>query len=144
VSESGVAIVQRFSTAVREGDFDAMGRLLHDDFVAHEADGLPYSGDYRGLSGFRELLGKMNDALTLSPGPFTSEPLGESAVALRFSLTFTARVSGKSVTMNLIEVYTLRDEKIVDLDVYYKDPAAVTDLLAGAVPAAPSDAADTG
>ncbi len=129
MTESSVAIVQKFSTAVREGDFEAMGRLLHDDFVAHEAGGLPYSGDYRGLSGFRDLLAKMNDAMTLSPGPFTSEPLGENAVALRFSLTFTARASGDSVTMDLIEVYTLRDGKIVDLDVYYKDPAAVTALL---------------
>ncbi|OCB08084.1 hypothetical protein A5644_07965 [Mycobacterium intracellulare subsp. yongonense] len=124
--------MQRFSVAVREGDFDEMGRLLDDDFVAHEAGGLPYSGDYRGLSGFRGLLETMNDAMTLSPGPFTSEQLGESAVALRFSLTFTVRASGKSVTMNLIEVYTLRNEKIVDLDVYYKDPAAVTALLADA------------
>ena len=129
MTESSVAIVQKFSTAVREGDFEAMGRRLHDDFVAHEAGGLPYSGDYRGLSGFRDLLAKMNDAMTLSPGPFTSEPLGENAVALRFSLTFTARASGDSVTMDLIEVYTLRDGKIVDLDVYYKDPAAVTALL---------------
>lgn len=129
---SNVAIVQRFSAAVREGDFDEMGRLLDDDFVAHEAGGLPYSGDYRGLSGFRRLLETMNDAMTLSAGPFTSEPLGESAVALRFSLTFTVRASGKSVTMNLIEVYTLRNQKIVDLDVYYKDPAAVTALLASA------------
>lgn len=132
MTESNVAIVQRFSAAVREGDFDEMGRLLDDDFVAHEAGGLPYSGEYRGLSGFRDLLETMNDAMTLSPGPFTSEPLGESAVALRFSLTFTARTSGKSVTMNLVEVYTLRSEKIVDLDVYYKDPSAVTALLADA------------
>lgn len=129
MTDSKVAIVQRFSAAVREGDFDEMGRLLHDDFVAREAGGLPYSGDYHGLSGFRELLGKMNDAMTLDPGPFTSEPLGESAVALRFSLTFIVRATGKSVTMNLIEVYTLRDEKILDLDVYYKDPAALTALL---------------
>lgn len=129
MTESSVEIVQKFSTAVREGDFEAMGRLLHDDFVAHEAGGLPYSGDYRGLSGFRDLLAKMNDAMTVSPGPFTSEPLGENAVALRFSLTFTARASGHSVTMDLIEVYTLRDGKIDDLDVYYKDPAAVTALL---------------
>lgn len=132
MTESNVAIVQRFSAAVREGDFDEMGRLLDDDFIAHEAGGLPYSGDYRGLSGFRDLLEKMNDAMTLSPGQFSSEPLGESAVALRFSLTFTARASGNSVTMNLVEVYTLRNEKIVDLDVYYKDPAAVTALLADA------------
>ena len=147
MTEPNLAIVQRFSAAVREGDFDEMGRLLHDDFVAREAGGLPYSGDYRGLNGFRDLLQKMNDALTLSPGPFTSESLGRNAVALRFSLTFTTRASGKSVTMNLIEVYTLRDEKIVDLDVYYKNPAAVTALLAdeGTVqtelPAAPTGTA---
>jgi ketosteroid isomerase-like protein len=137
-----VAIVQRFSTAVREGDVDEMARLLHDDFVAHEAGGLPYSGEYRGASGFLELLRKMNDAMMFDPGPFISEPLGESAVALRFSLTFTVRATGKSVTMNLVEVYTLRDEKIIDLDVYYKDPAALTALL-GEVPAAPADAAGT-
>lgn len=130
MTESSLAIVQRFSTAVREGDFGEMGRLLHDDFVAREAGGLPYSGDYRGLSGFRDLLEKMNDAMTLSPGPFSSEQLGENAVVLRFSLTFTARASGESVTMDLIEVYTLRSGKIVDLDVYYKDPASVTALLA--------------
>lgn len=129
MTESRLAIVARFSTAVREGDFDEMGRLLHDDFVVHEAGGLPYSGDYRGLSGFRDLLAKMNDAMTLSPGPFTSQPLGECAVALRFSLTFTSRASGKSVEMNLVEIYTLANDKIVDLDVYYKDPSAVAALL---------------
>jgi ketosteroid isomerase-like protein len=142
MTDSKVAIVQRFSTAVRAGDFDEMGRLLHEDFVARESGGLPYSGDYHGLSGFRELLEKMSAAMTFDPGPFTSEPLGESAVALRFPLTFTAHATGKSVTMDLIEVYTLRDDKIVDLDVYYKDPAALTALLSE-VPATPNDTAGT-
>ena len=58
MTESCLAIVQRFSTAVREGDMDEMGRLVHDDFVAREAGGLPYSGDYRGLSGFRRSAGE--------------------------------------------------------------------------------------
>lgn len=131
MTESRLDIVQRFSTAVRERDFDAMGRLLHEDFVVREAGGLPYSGDYRGLGGFRTLLEKMNDVMTLDPGPFTSEPLGESAVALRFSLTFTARASGNSVEMDLVEIYTLAGDKIIELDVYYKDPSAVTALLGG-------------
>lgn len=129
MTESGLEIVQRFSTAVHEADFDEMGRVLHDDFVVREAGGLPYSGDYRGLGGFRDLLEKMNDAMTLRPGPFTSDPLGENAVALRFSLTFTARASGESVEMNLVEIYTLAGDKIIELDVYYKDPSAVTALL---------------
>jgi uncharacterized protein len=50
-------------------------------------------------------------------------------VALRFSLTFTSRATGKSVEMNLVEIYTLANDTIIDLDVYYKDPSAVTALL---------------
>lgn len=128
-TDSNLAIVERFTTALRAGDFDEMGRLLHDDFVVHEAGGLPYSGDYHGLSGFRDLLDTINDAMTLSPGPITREPLGEGAVVGRFSLTFTARATGNSVEMNIIEVYTVRGTKIVELDVYYKDPSAVTALF---------------
>jgi ketosteroid isomerase-like protein len=45
-------------------------------------------------------------------------------------LTFTARASGKGVEMALVEVYTVRDGLIVELDVYYKDPSAVAALLA--------------
>lgn len=31
--------------------------------------------------------------------------------------------------MSLVEVYTVRDGLIVELDVYYKDPSAVAALL---------------
>jgi hypothetical protein len=33
--------------------------------------------------------------------------------------------------MSLVEVYTVRNGLIVELDVYYKDPSAVAKLLAG-------------
>jgi hypothetical protein len=45
-------------------------------------------------------------------------------------VTFTSRASGKSVEMRLVEVYTVRNGLIVELDVYYKDPSAVAALLA--------------
>jgi hypothetical protein len=32
--------------------------------------------------------------------------------------------------MNLVEIYRVRADKIVELDVYYKDPSAVSALLA--------------
>lgn len=128
--ESNLGIVQKFSTALRELDYDEMGQLLHGDFVVREAGGLPYSGDYYGLEGFRDLLNTINNAMTLQPGSITREPLGEDAVVARFSLKFTARASGESVEMSVIEVYTLRSQKIVELDVYYKDPADIAELLA--------------
>jgi ketosteroid isomerase-like protein len=129
-AESSLATVRRFmaATAVeRRGD---RGSLLHDDFVVHEAGGLPFSGDYHGPHGFFELLSRMNDVLELTAGPVTTDPLGDNVVAARFRLTFMSRATGKSVEMGLVEIYTVRDGQIAELDVYYKDPAAVTALLA--------------
>jgi len=56
--------------------------------------------------------------MTLGPGPIAPEPLGENAVVSRFSLRSTARASGRSVEMRLVEVYTVRGGKIVELDVH--------------------------
>jgi ketosteroid isomerase-like protein len=125
------ATVERFVQAIVEERFDDARALLHDDFVVCEAGGLPYSGEYRGPQGFFELLGKMNDAMELAPNPEFQYLLADDTVAMRYRLTFTARTSGQSVEMNLVEIYTVRDGLIAGLDVYYKDPAAVAALLAG-------------
>jgi uncharacterized protein len=125
-----LATVRRFIAATGAERRNERRSLLHDDFVVHEAGGLPFSGDYHGSQGFFELLNRMNDVLELAAGPVTTDPLGDDAVAARFRLTFTSRASGKSVQMALVEIYTLRDGRIAELDVYYKDPGAVAALLA--------------
>jgi uncharacterized protein len=129
-AERSLATVRWFMAATGAERQNERRSLLHDDFVVHEAGGLPFSGDYHGSQGFLELLNKMNDVLELTAGPVTTDPLGDDAVAARFRLTFTARASGKSVQMGLVEIYTVRDGRIAELDVYYKDPAAVAALLA--------------
>jgi uncharacterized protein len=125
-----VDTVRRFMAATGAERLDERRSLLHDDFVVHEAGGLPFSGDYQGSQGFFDLLTRMNDLLELTPGPIATDALGDDAVAARFRLTFTSRASGKSVEMGLVEIYTVRDGRIAELDVYYKDPAAVAVLLA--------------
>jgi ketosteroid isomerase-like protein len=72
----------------------------------------------------------MNDVLELTAGPITTDPLGDDVVAARFRLRFISRASGESVEMGLVEIYTVRDGRIAELDVYYKDPAAVAAILA--------------
>jgi len=125
------AIVAEFAKAIVEARLDDARLLLHDDFVTHEAGGLPYSGEYLGAEGFFTLLGKMNEALELTLGHSVQFLLADNTAAMRSRVTFTSRATGKSAEMSLVEVYTVRDGLIVDLDVYYKDPSAVTALLAG-------------
>jgi uncharacterized protein len=129
-AERSLATVRRFMAATGAERRNERRSLLHHDFVVHEAGGLPFSGDYHGSQGFFELLNRMNDVLELTAGPVTTDPLGDDTVAARFRLTFTSRASGKSVEMGLVEIYTVRDGRIAELDVYYKDPAAVATLLA--------------
>jgi uncharacterized protein len=129
-AERSLATVRRFMAAAGAERMNERRSLLHDDFVVHEAGGLPFSGDYYGWQGFYELLNRMNDVLDLTAGPITTDSLGDDAVAARFRLRFISRASGESVEMGLVEIYTLLDGRIAELDVYYKDPAAVAAILA--------------
>ena len=129
-ADKNIDLVRRFMAATGAERQHERRSLLHDDFVVHEAGGLPFSGDYHGPQGFFELLNRMNDVLDLAVGSIATEPLGDDAVAARFRLTFISRASGKSVEMALVEIYTVRDGRITELDVYYKDPAAIAALLA--------------
>ena len=98
-AERSLATVRRFMAATGAERRNERRSLLHDDFVVHEAGGLPFSGDYHGSQGFFELLNRMNDVLELTAGPISTDPLGDNAVAARFRLTFISRASGKSVEM---------------------------------------------
>ncbi|MGB6761566.1 nuclear transport factor 2 family protein [Mycobacterium sp.] len=129
-AERSLATVGRFMAATGAERRHERRSLLHDDFVVHEAGGLPFSGDYHGSEGFFDLLNRMNDVLELTAGPITTDSLGDDVVAARFRLRFISRASGESVEMGLVEIYTVRDGRIAELDVYYKDPAAVAAILA--------------
>jgi uncharacterized protein len=131
MTENALATVDRFMKAIVEERLDDARALLHDEFVAYEAGGLPYSGEYHGPEGFFDLLAKMTEGLEFTLGPAPQLLLEGGSVAVRSRVTFSARASGKSVEMKLVEVYTVRDGLIVELDVYYKDPAAVAALLTG-------------
>jgi len=130
-ADDAQAIVASFMQAIVEERFDEARSLLHAEFVAYETGGVPYSGEYRGPQGFFELLAKMNEGLELTLGPAPQHLRADDTIAVRSRLKFTARASGKSVQMSLVEIYTVRDGLIVELDVYYKDPSAVAALLAG-------------
>jgi uncharacterized protein len=129
ISEDAQTTVGRFVTAIAEERSDDARKLLHDDFVGYEAGGLPYSGEYHSPQGFFELMAKMNDGMDVTLGPSVQFLSEGDTVAVRFRLAFTSRATGKSVEMGMVEVYTVRDGLIVELDVYYKDPSAVTALL---------------
>ncbi len=130
MSGTSLDVVRQFSEALHGKNMDQVRSLLHDDLIVHEAGGLPYSGDYLGPQGFVDLLATMSQHLEFTPGPIVRDALSDDVIVSRFRLTFTARVSRRTAEMGLVELYRVCDGRIVELDVYYKDPSAVTALLA--------------
>jgi uncharacterized protein len=65
-----------------------------------------------------------------SPLDLTFLDAGERVVVLvRYDVV--ARATGRPLTLDHVEIYTVRDGKIADLDIYYRDTAAIAAATGG-------------
>jgi ketosteroid isomerase-like protein len=125
---SNVAVVRRFLDLILEGKLEEALGCLHEDFVIRSPPELPYGGDHHGPAGFGELVaGLVAIAVPEQIGAPEIRDAGD-CVVLRAPSRFTSHTTGESVEITVVELYFVRDGQIVEMDVYYKDPAAVARL----------------
>ncbi|MCX2934461.1 nuclear transport factor 2 family protein [Mycobacterium sp. CVI_P3] len=122
-----VEIVRRFTEGLRAGDIDACAALLDHTNVFSEAPSLPFGGEYVGIDGFRRMLAAVSRDFRVRLEP--PEIAGtDDWVAVVVHGTFTSRGTGRSMPVECVDIYRLRDAKIVRVDVHYKEPGALTEL----------------
>ncbi len=127
MSSQNARILKDFMACYGTGDIDKMCSLLHPDCVFHESGELPYRGDHHGPEGFRALLGQMLGTYNMS---FTGAEVldtGDRVVA-KIIATFVSKKSGASVEMPVVEIYSFADNRIIEADVYYREPGWVAQL----------------
>jgi ketosteroid isomerase-like protein len=133
MSQRNVEVVQRFEDAFVRGDMDEVLSLLTSDVVVHEAPSLPYPGDHRGHDGFLRLAEAFNAVWEIvSDLDLTFLDAGETHVVVLVAFDVMTRSTGVPLRLRLAEVYTVRDGRIADLDVYYRDTAAIVEATGGA------------
>jgi uncharacterized protein len=129
-AQDNLAIVREWYDHVMAGELAAAAAMMADDFVLHEPPGLPYGGEYHGPQGFLDIMGRINALYE----PSLVKPLeyldAGNPVIIKLVGRFKSRATGKTADMDVVELYYVRDGKIAELDGYYKDPAAITALLA--------------
>ena len=126
-SQDDMAVVRSFTDGLRAGDVAGCLELVHDDLIFAEAPSLPFGGDYHGKDGLVQMLRTVSRLFRVKLG--TPEIVaGEEFVAVRVSGTMTSRATDRSMPMDAVDLYQVRDGKIARVDVFYKDTAAVVEL----------------
>jgi uncharacterized protein len=132
MSQANVDIVQRFEDAFVCGDLDEVLSLLTADVVVHEAASLPYAGDHRGHDGFLRLTEAFNRVWEMTSDlDLTLLDAGDERVVGLVQYDVVSRATGVPFRLDHVEVYTVRDSRIADLDIYYKDTAAMVEVTGG-------------
>jgi len=131
MTSAEIDVIGRFFAAVLGGDAATLKELVSPECVVHEPADLPYGGEYVGVDGLLTMFGAVTRDLEFSvEGQPEFMPVGGGRVVVRMQATFVARASGRTAAFPVTEIYTVTDGQIVDIDVYYKTPGAISALLA--------------
>ena len=131
MSQENVDVVRRFEEAMvaaidnessgGEGDFASILALLDEECVIHGAASLPHGAEQVGHAGFFKLGELFSENWTFIEKPtFVYRDAGD-VVLLHATFVLESRVSGKRVPVEMVELHTVKNGKIVDLMPYYRD-----------------------
>jgi uncharacterized protein len=131
MSEANVRIMEQFFAATRTRDSVAIYPLLPDDVVVHEPPALPYGGDHHGKGGVVTLLETIESIREQIGAELRVLDAGSDQVVALLRCKWIMRETGARITLRIAEVYTIRDEKVADIDVYFWDATEVAREAAG-------------
>lgn len=132
MSRDNVRIVKSFYEAGARGDLPAMLALLAPDFVAYESDSLPFVGVYHGSEGFVQLLQQVSSIFHLDIHADEFVDSGDRVIAF-VKGQFIPVDGGAPIPVDIAEVWTLSNHKIVELRPYYWSPKPIDEYVSNTV-----------
>jgi uncharacterized protein len=117
-------LAQRFSAGDRDGAFD----LLHPDFHIQQPESLPHGGWHDGREGMLRMgatFGSYWDRVISNPRILAC---GLSAVQVT-TQTWTARETGRSATVDVVELFSVADGLISEIRVFQQDTHLLLETL---------------
>lgn len=119
-------VFSEFVQAFQNGDLDRMSEYFAEDCRFHEPEVLPWGGDFVGKAGFRELIEIVSSKYSIEILKSELIEGGDDFMIYSMSLRWTSLRTSESFDMPVIELHRVKDGKILDADIYYKDPTRVT------------------
>jgi uncharacterized protein len=113
---AALTVVQAFYGHVMAGNVPAAMALVADEVQVLQAASLPFGGTWTGRTGFTDMAGRIATAwpgFQLEPKAWLAE--GEERVGV------LARMRGRGLDMDLLELWHVRDGRIVTCQPFYFD-----------------------
>ena len=120
-----VALLTRLYEHAHVGDWDAVETMLSDDLVIHEAESLPFGGEYRGKRALRDLFASVMGYWDSPSVEIYSIVGDDSYVVALMNFSMTSKASGRTIVQKMAEVSTVKDGLVVDMRIHYYDTALV-------------------
>lgn len=117
-----LALVEALYAATGAGDFEKAEEYLTDDFFITEADGLPFSGVYRGKTALRDLFVKVMGMMDVARLEVTQHTVGGDHAVAILAFIFADPALAPAP---LCELFRFRDGKVCEIKPYYFDPALI-------------------
>ena len=116
--------------AARARDWDTVANLLHPDFVLHEAEVLPFGGEWRGKDALQRCAAAMYATWEEANVDIHDITGGETWAVVVLTLTMTPKAkdgqgSSAAFSQTVCEAGSFEDGLLKDLRIHYFDAAQV-------------------
>jgi uncharacterized protein len=128
VTQTGLELFDDLQKAFATGDQEALGRVLHPDFEIEQPASLPHGGRHRGLAG----MAAMGRAFAEHWDRTIDAPVVRDAGDVVIQVTtqrWTAKATGRSATVDVVELVSFADERIREIRVFQQDTHALLATL---------------
>jgi uncharacterized protein len=129
MSKDNVAIVNALLDALEAGNLDRMVANCAPDMTVLEPENLPYGGPHVGPVAFRELLETIFKLANVVLKSREVRAAGDRVMVNMFA-DFTSRITNRTVSTSMVELYSFKEGRITQIDVYYKDVTKLSVLYA--------------
>jgi uncharacterized protein len=117
--------------ALMGGDEAAFWAIYDPDVVFHEAPGLPYGGEHRGLAATQAAFARMCATYSDMHTVFEAVLADQDIVILYQTITFKVAANGNTGTLPVSEMFRFRAGKVIEWRALYFDSAMVVKATTG-------------
>ncbi len=127
-SADPVAVVEEVARRFRSGEAESIAALFHPTFRIEQPASLPHGGWHDGFDGMKQMGATFADHWDRTIGEARVSAAGDGVIQLT-KQTWTAKATGRSATVDVVELFDFTEGLISEIRVFQQDTALLLSTL---------------